>query len=120
MELPEESELLRIYIGEKDKVGHITLYEAIVEEVRKRGMAGATVLRGIISFGKSSRIHTSKILRLSEDLPIIIEIIDKTERIEEFLPVLDTMMGNGLVTREKVQVLVYRHNKTGKPVNDPR
>lgn len=110
MQLPAEAELLRIFIGESDRVGHRPLYEVIVEEARKRGMAGATVLRGVLGFGADSRIHTAKILRLSEDLPIIVEIVDKPERIAAFLPDLDKMIQEGLVTLEKVRVIAYRHN----------
>jgi uncharacterized protein len=110
MELPSESLLLRIFVGESDKADGKPLYEAIVEEARKRGMAGATVLRGFLGFGANSRIHTSKILRLSEDLPIVIEIADAAEKIEAFLPDLNGMIDEGLVTLEKVQVIAYRHN----------
>jgi uncharacterized protein len=112
MQLPSEAELLRIFIGESDKVQGRPLYEAIVQEARKRGMAGATVLKGTLGFGANSRIHTAKILRLSEDLPLVIEIVDKPERIAEFLPVLDEMIGEGLVTLEKVRIITYRHRKT--------
>lgn len=114
MILPSESFLLRIFIGESDRINGRPLYEVIVEEARKRGMAGATVLRGFIGFGANSRIHTSKILRLSEDLPLIIEIVDKEERIKSFLPELEKMINEGLVTLEKVQVIIYRHNLNGK------
>ncbi|MBI1901372.1 MAG: DUF190 domain-containing protein [Planctomycetia bacterium] len=110
MKLPSEAELLRIFIGESDKHHGRPLYEVIVEEARKRGLAGATVLRGTIGFGKNSRIHTAKILRLSEDLPMVVEIVDKPERIAEFLPILEGMVGEGLVTLERVRVLIYRHN----------
>ncbi len=110
MQLPSEAELLRIFIGESDRVGHRPLYEVIVEEARKRGMAGATVLRGTLGFGAHSRIHTSKILRLSEDLPIVIEIVDKPDRIAALLPDLDKMITEGMVTLEKVRVIAYRHN----------
>ena len=109
MKLPDEAELLRIFIGENDKFQGRPLYEAIVEEARRRGLAGATVLRGTLSFGASSRIHTAKVLRLSEDLPMVIEIVDKPERIAEFLPQLDTMIDEGLITLEKVRVIAYRH-----------
>lgn len=109
MSLPKEADLLRIFIGEADHYGHRPLYEAIVEEARKRGLAGATVIRGLMGFGKASLIHTAKILRLSEDLPLVIEIVDTTERIEAFLPDLDRMIGDGLVTLEKVRVVTYRH-----------
>jgi uncharacterized protein len=109
MELPSEAELLRIFIGESDKVHGRPLYEVIVEEARRRGMAGATVLRGIHGFGAHSRLHTAKILRLSEDLPLVIEIVDKPDRIAAFLPELDKMIDEGLVTLEKVRVIAYRH-----------
>lgn len=108
MQLPVESILLRIFIGESDRLGHQPLYEAIVLKARESGLGGATVLRGAMGFGASSRMHTSKILRLSVDLPIIIEIVDGEEKINAFLPVLATMMGGGLVTLEKVRVLHYR------------
>jgi len=110
MKLPYESSLLRVFIGESDKANGRPLYEVIVEEARKMGMAGATVLRGFIGFGANSRIHTSKILRLSEDLPIVIEIVDAEEKIEAFLPALDNMVDEGMVTLEKVKVIAYRHN----------
>lgn len=110
MHLPSEAELLRIFIGESDKHGHRPLYEVIVEEARKRGMAGATVLRGVMGFGKASRIHTAKILRLSEDLPMVIEIVDRPERIKAFLADLDELIEEGLVTLEDIRVITYRHN----------
>ncbi len=110
MKLSGEAELLRIFVGESDKHGRRPLYEAIVEEARRRGLAGATVLRGIIGFGAHSRLHTAKVLRLSEDLPIVIEIVDEPDRIAEFLPDLDAMIGEGLITLEKVRVIAYRHN----------
>jgi len=109
MNLPLESLLLRVFIGESDKVNGRPLYEIIVEEARKLGLAGATVLRGFIGFGANSRIHTSKVLRLSEDLPIVIEIVDEEAKIKDFLPQLEKMIGEGLVTLEKVKVIVYRH-----------
>ncbi len=107
MQVPREAVLLRIFLGEDDRYDHKPLYEAIVLEARKMGMRGATVLRGPMGFGHSSRLHTTKVLRLSEDLPLVIEIVDKQERIDTFLPVLDSMMGSGLVTMEKVTVLQY-------------
>ena len=113
MQLPAEAELLRIFIGESDKHGGRPLYEVIVEEARKRGLAGATVLRGVLGFGAHSRIHRAKVLRLSEDLPLVIEIVDKSERIADFLPVLDGMIAEGLVTLEKVRVILYRHGAEG-------
>lgn len=112
MKLPLEAELLRIFIGESDKHGGRPLYEAIVESARERGMAGATVLRGVLGFGAHSRIHTAKILRLSEDLPIVVEIVDKPERIADFLPELDELIEEGLITLEKVRVIAYRHNSS--------
>ena len=107
MKLPAEAELLRIFIGESDKHKGRPLYEVLVEEARRRGLAGATVLRGTLGFGASSRIHTAKILRLSEDLPLVIEIVDGEDNINAFLPILDGMMSSGLITLEKVQVLQY-------------
>ena len=110
MKLPAEAELLRIYIGEADKYEGKPLYEAIVHLARQIGMAGATVLRGLMGFGADSRMHTAKILRLSEDLPIIIEIVDRTDRIEALLPKLDQMIKEGLVTIETIRVIAYRYN----------
>lgn len=110
MKLPSEAELLRIFIGESDKHHGRPLYEVIVEEARRRHLAGATVLRGTLGYGASSRIHTAKILRLSEDLPMVIEIVDAPEKIAAFLPDLDTMIGEGLVTLERVRVIMYRHD----------
>jgi uncharacterized protein len=109
MQVPGEAELLRIFIGESDKHQGRPLYEMIVEEARKRGLSGATVLHGILGFGAHSRIHRAKVLRLSEDLPLVVEIVDKPERIAEFLPVLDGMISEGLITLEKVRVIMYRH-----------
>ena len=103
-----DSRLLRIFIGESDTYEGQPLYEAIVLALRREGLAGATVLRGIEGFGKSSRVHTAHILRLSEDLPIVIECVDTAEKIEAILPTLDTMIGDGLVTMERVDVRVYR------------
>lgn len=107
MTLPRDAMLLRAFFGEDDKYKGRPLYEAIVMKAREAHLAGATVLRGPIGFGHSSRIHTTKILRLSEDLPIIIEIVDTEDKIKAFLPTLDVMMTSGLVTLEKVQVLLY-------------
>ena len=107
MQLSKQAVLLRIFFGEDDKFGLSPLYEAIVMKAREMHLAGATVLRGPMGFGASSRLHTTKILRLSEDLPLVIEIVDSEEKINEFLPVLDNMMSSGLVTIEKVQVLHY-------------
>src|SRR5271168_1391965 len=107
MEIPQDAVLLRIFIGESDRWEHAPLYEAIVLKAREMHLGGATVLRGPMGFGHSSRLHTTKILRLSEDLPFVIEIVDSEEKINQFLPVLDEMMGSGLVTIEKVKVLQY-------------
>lgn len=111
MRLPREAKLLRIFVGEGDKYKGRPLYEAIVEDARRRGLAGATVLRGPLGYGASSRIHTAKILRLSEDLPMVIEIVDEEDKINAFLPDLDEMISEGLVTLEKVEVIVYRHQQ---------
>ena len=107
MQIPKQALLLRIFIGEDDKFGGSPLHEAIVLKARELQIAGATVLRGPMGFGASSRLHTTKILRLSEDLPLVIEIVDSEEKINAFLPVLDGMMSSGLITLEKVQVLQY-------------
>jgi hypothetical protein len=108
MQIPHEAVLLRIFIGESDRWEHKPLYEAIVLKARELHLAGATVLRGPMGFGKSSRLHTAKILRLSMDLPLVIEIVDSEEKINAFLPVLDPMICGGLVTLEKVKVIEYR------------
>jgi PII-like signaling protein len=112
MQLPNEAVLLRIFIGESDRWHHHPLYEAIVLKARELHMAGATVLRGPMGFGKSSRLHTAKILRLSMDLPLVIEIVDTEEKVNAFLPVLDEMMKGGLVTLEKARVIHYRADPT--------
>ncbi len=111
MELPHDSILLRIFIGESDRHHGKPLHEAIVLKAREQHLAGATVLRGTMGFGKSSRLHTSKILRLSYDLPVVIEITDSEEKINAFLPVLDGMIGGGLVTLEKVRAIRYLGTK---------
>jgi uncharacterized protein len=108
MNLPHDAMLLRIFIGESDRWQHKPLYEAIVLKARELHLAGATVLRGPMGFGKTSRLHTAKILRLSMDLPLVIEIVDSEANINAFLPVLDKMMTGGLVTLEKVKVIDYR------------
>jgi PII-like signaling protein len=110
MQIPKQAMLLRIFIGENDKDDGRPLYEAIVLKAREMNLAGATVLRGPMGYGHSSRLHTAKILRLSEDLPLVIEIVDSEERINTFLPVLDGLMTSGLITLEKVQVLQYGPN----------
>jgi len=108
MEIPQDALLLRIFIGESDRWEHQPLYEAIVLKARERHLGGATVLRGPMGFGKTSRLHTAKVLNLSSDLPLIIEIVDSEENINAFLPELDRMISGGLVTLEKVKVLHYR------------
>jgi PII-like signaling protein len=110
MKMEGEGQLLRIFIGESDRWEGKPLYEAIVLEARRQGLAGATVLRGMEGFGASSRIHTTRILRLSEDLPIVIEIVDHADKIAAILPVLDRMVTEGLMTLERVQVIAYRHD----------
>src|SRR3954453_10279449 len=107
MDIPRDAVLLRIFIGEDDKFQHQPLYQAIVLKAREMHLGGATVLRGQAGFGHSSRLHTTKILRLSQDLPVVVEIVDSQEKIDAFLPMLDAMMSSGLVTIEKVQVLQY-------------
>jgi PII-like signaling protein len=107
MQIQRDAVLLRIFFGEDDKSGNLPLHEAIVLKAREMQLGGATVLRGHAGFGHSSHIHTTKILRLSQDLPVVVEIVDSQEKIDAFLPVLDTMMTSGLVTIEKVQVLQY-------------
>ncbi|EJW13054.1 hypothetical protein A33M_0546 [Rhodovulum sp. PH10] len=114
MKLPRDAVLLRVFIGEDDKFEKRPLYEAIVLKAREAGLAGATVLRGPIGYGHSSTLHTTKILRLSADLPMVIELIDTPEKIDAFLPTLDAMMPSGLVTIEKVQVLQYGESRNGK------
>ncbi|KAB2970044.1 MAG: DUF190 domain-containing protein [Thermoanaerobaculia bacterium] len=111
MKVEGEGQLLRIFIGESDRWEGKPLHEAIVRRAREAGLAGATVIRGMEGFGANSRIHTTKILRLSEDLPIIVEIVDKPERIQAILPALDAMVKEGLMTLEKVHVVAYRHSE---------
>jgi uncharacterized protein len=113
MQIQKQAVLLRIFIGEDDKFGGLPLYEAIVLKAREVHLAGATVLRGPMGFGASSRLHTTKILRLSEDLPLVIEIVDSEDKISGFLPTVDEMMTSGLITLEKVQVLQYGAKGTG-------
>ena len=104
--------MLRIFVGEADRWHGKPLYESIVVEARKRGLAGATVLKGFMGFGAHSRIHTAKLLELSQDLPIVIEIVDAPEKIEAFLPDLEQMVGDGLITLERAEVLLYRPGRT--------
>lgn len=119
MKLPSESLLLRIFISETDKFKGLPLYKELVEMARKKGMAGATVLRGMLGFGANSRIHTTQILRLSQDLPLVIEIVDSEQMINEFLPELEHMISEGLVTLERAQVIAYRHNRQPSSNQDP-
>ena len=116
MQIPGNALLLRIFIGESDRWQHKPLYEAIVLKARELHLAGATVLRGLMGFGQSSRLHTAKILRLSMDLPLVIEIVDSEEKINAFLPALDPMIAGGLVTLEKLKVVHYRSGTTS---NEP-
>lgn len=109
-----EGRLLRIFIGESDRWQGIPLYEAIVRRAREEGLAGATVLRGIEGFGAHSRVHTARILRLSTDVPIVVEIADRPERIDAFLRVLDEMVSEGMMTLETVRIIAYRHGGTGR------
>lgn len=109
--LPKEGCLLRIFVGESDKHDGMPLYEWIVHQARELGLAGATVVRGIEGFGRTSRIHTAKILRLSEDLPMVIEIVDAPAKIERFIDLIDPVIGEGLMTVEKVHVRLYRSEK---------
>ena len=111
MVVPEEGHLLRVFIGEADKHEGKPLYEWLVQEARRQGLAGATVLRGMMGFGPGSRIYTTKILRLSEDLPIIVELVDSREKLEAFLKTVDEVVVNGMATLEKVQVHLYRAGK---------
>lgn len=108
MKIQGSCECLRIYIGESDRHKGKPLYQAIVEEARKLGLAGATALRGMVGFGASSRLHTVRLLRLSEDLPIVVEIVDRAERLDTLMPFLDEVILEGLVTREEVEVVYYR------------
>jgi PII-like signaling protein len=112
MVMPRDAILLRVFCGEDDRHGSVPLYEAIVLKARETGLAGSTLIRGAMGFGRSSHLHTTKILRLSQDLPIVIEIVDSQEKIDAFLPLLDEMMDSGLVTLEKVQVLRYGTDKS--------
>ncbi len=114
MQIPRDAILLRIFVGETDHFGGKPLFEAIVMKAREMHMAGATVLRSPLGYGKTSRLHSAKILRLSEDLPMVIEIVDSQDKVDEFLPVLNSMMGSGLVTIERVQVLQYGNGPTGE------
>ena len=111
MEIQGEAKLIRIFVGESDLIGHIPVYEKIVLEARKTHLAGATAFKGVMGFGRTSMIHTAKILRLSEDMPMVIEIVDEVQKIEEFLPVLHDIFeeagSGGLITMEKVEIIKY-------------
>ena len=107
MQPQQQATLLRLFVGERDRHGHQPLYEAIVTKAREQGLAGATVLRGLLGFGASSVLHTAKLVEISDDLPMVVEIVDAEEKIERFLPVLEELMPSGLVTLEKVRVLQY-------------
>ena len=109
MKISEEGQLLRIFIGESDRWQGKPLYEAIILKAREMGLAGATMLRGLMGFGAASRIHTAKILRLSQDMPIVIEIVDSADKIDSLLPIIDEMVQEGMVTVERVRVIQYRH-----------
>ena len=117
MKLEGDRLLLRVYIGESNRFAGVPLYEAIVQRARERGLAGATVLRGIEGFGAKSRIHRASILRLSEDLPIVVEIVDRRERIESFVAELEPMIEDGMVTLEDVRVLLYRSRREEEPAS---
>src|SRR5215831_8317497 len=115
MELEGQSKLLRIFVGEVDRIGHQLLYEAILVAAREKGLAGGTVLKGIMSFGASSRIHVARLIELSEDLPIVVEIVDEDKKIDAFIPVVNDLFEKcgrgGLITVEKVDVLYYKAKK---------
>lgn len=113
MRIEGKGKLLRIFIGESDTWHHKPLYQSIVEKAREMGLAGATVIRGIEGFGAKSHLHTARILRLSEDLPIVIELVDQEDRIREFMPIVDEMVAEGMVTLETVEVIAYRSKKQG-------
>ena len=119
--IPEDGYLLRIFVGEGDKRGHRPLYEAIVLKAREAGLAGATVLRGLMGYGAHSVLHTAKVLRLSEDLPMVVEIVDGLDKIQGFLPILDDMIGDGLVTLERVRIIQHRSGETNhQDTKDPK
>lgn len=117
MKLEGKGKLLRIFIGESDTWHGKALYQAIVESAREQGLAGATVVRGIEGFGADSRLHTARILRLSEDLPVVIEIVDSEEKIQAFVPTVDEMVAEGLLTIETVEIIAYRSQKSPREAN---
>jgi len=108
MKIPADGKLLRIFIGEADKINGKPLYEETVLLAKKNGLAGATAIKGFMGFGCKSHMHTSNILRLSEDLPVVVEIVDSEEKITQFIPLIDTMVKEGLITLEKANVIMYR------------
>ena len=112
MKVPQEGCLLRVFVGESDKWHGRPLYEAIVLKARELHLAGATVLRGVMGYGASSRLHTAKVLRLSEDLPVVVELIDARDKLDQLLPFLDEAVANGLVTLERAEVIWYRGNQS--------
>jgi PII-like signaling protein len=111
MQLPEEGQLLRIFVGESDRCEGMPLFQWLVRKARENGLAGATVLRGLEGFGANSRLHTARLLRLSMDLPVIVEIVDTKERIDGFLPIVDSVIKEGLVTLEKIRIRLYRSRR---------
>jgi uncharacterized protein len=113
MKIEGEGQLVRVFIGEADRWHGKPLFQAIVERMRKEGLAGTTVIKGIEGFGAASRLHTTRILQLSTDLPVVIEVVDTQERIDHILPILDQMVGDGLVTLERVHIITYRGNPKG-------
>ncbi|RMH31566.1 MAG: DUF190 domain-containing protein [Nitrospirae bacterium] len=119
MILPKQGHLLRIFIGESDRHDGMPLYEWIIEEARRFGLAGATVLRGLQGFGAHSRVHTARVLRLSTDLPIVVELVDTQEKIEAFLPIVDAVVEEGLATVEKVEIRWYRHGCSNQARSEP-
>jgi len=114
MKIEGQGCLLRVFLGEDDRWEGKPLHVAIVERARAQGLAGATVLRGLLGFGASSRIHATHVLRLSDDLPLVVEIVDREDKVRAFLPALDEMVRDGMVTLERVEVLFYRTGRTGK------
>ena len=113
MTIPTDGKLLRIFVGEDDRWHGRPLYEAIILEARKRGLAGATAWKGFAGFGANSRLHTAKVLRLSEDLPVVVEVVDAADKIAAFLPAIEEMVTEGLVTVERAEVILYRSSKKG-------
>jgi PII-like signaling protein len=111
MTIPTEGKLLRVFVGEADQWHGRPLYEAIISEARTRGLAGATAWKGFVGFGANSRLHTAKVLRLSEDLPVVVEIVDAADKIAAFLPIVDAMVTEGLVTVERAEVILYRSSR---------